>query len=49
MLNYVGERKIADQIEDAVFQVLEEGKHTTRDIGGTADTAEFTEAIIDKL
>jgi len=49
MLKYVGEQAIADRIERAVFDVLEEGKHTTRDLGGDADTARFTDAIIDKL
>ena len=33
----------------AVFDVLEEGKHLTGDLGGDADTAKFTAAIIDKL
>ena len=49
LLKYVGEQDIADRIERAVFDVLEEGKHTTRDLGGDADTARFTDAIIDKL
>jgi isocitrate dehydrogenase (NAD+) len=49
LLQYVGEQAIADRIERAVFDVLEEGKHTTRDLGGDADTARFTDAIIDKL
>jgi isocitrate dehydrogenase (NAD+) len=49
MLEYVGEQKIAQRIEKAVFDVLEEGKHLTGDLGGNADTARFTEAIIDKL
>ena len=49
MLDYVGEQKIARKIEDAVWQVLEEGTHKTKDIGGSAGTSEFTEAIIDKL
>jgi isocitrate dehydrogenase (NAD+) len=49
LLQYVGEQAIADRIERAVFDVLEEGKHTTRDLGGDADTARFTNAIIDKL
>ena len=49
MLEYVGERKVAQRIEKAVFDVLEEGKHLTGDLGGNADTARFTEAIIDKL
>ena len=49
MLNYVGEQKIAVRIEDAVWQVLEEGTYKTKDIGGMATTAEFTAAVIDKL
>jgi len=49
LLEYVGEQKIADRIQTAVFDVLEEGKHLTGDLGGDADTARFTEAIIDKL
>jgi isocitrate dehydrogenase (NAD+) len=49
MLEYVGERKIAERIERAVFDVLEAGTHRTRDLGGEADTARFTDAIIDKL
>ena len=27
----------------------ESGKHVTRDLGGTADTAEFTQAVIEEL
>ncbi len=49
MLDYVGEHKLTARIERAVFDVLEDGKHITRDLGGTADTAEFTDAVIDKL
>jgi isocitrate dehydrogenase (NAD+) len=49
MLDYIGEHKRAARIERAVFDVLEARKHITRDLGGTADTAEFTDAIIDRL
>ena len=49
MLEYVGEQKIARRIERAVFDVLEEGKHVTGDLGGPASTTEFTAAIIDRL
>jgi len=49
MLEYVGEHSIAQRIERAIFDVLEEGRHCTRDLGGDADTAQFTNAIIDKL
>ena len=49
MLEYVGERKIAKRIETAIFDVLEEGIYKTGDLGGTSNTKEFTDAIIDKL
>ncbi len=49
MLDFVGERAIAERIERAVFDVLEAGTDTTGDLGGTANTARFTDAIIDKL
>ena len=49
MLEFMGEKKVADRIERAVWDVLSEGKHLTGDLGGTANTAEFTAALIDKL
>jgi isocitrate dehydrogenase (NAD+) len=49
MLRYIGEREAADRIETAMLTVFEEGKVRTRDIGGTAKTAEFADAIIQKM
>jgi isocitrate dehydrogenase (NAD+) len=49
MLRYIGEREAADRIEKAMLTVFEEGKVRTRDIGGTAKTAEFADAIIQKM
>ena len=49
MLEHLGERKIAERIERAVWDVLEAGRVRTRDLGGTADTATFTAAICDAL
>ena len=49
LLEYVGEQTTAARIRRAVYDVLEEGKHLTGDLGGTAGTATFTDAIIDKL
>jgi isocitrate dehydrogenase (NAD+) len=46
MLRYLDERKIADRVENALLQVFKEGTVRTRDIGGTAKTAEFSNAII---
>ncbi len=46
MLRHLGERAAADQIERAMLQVFRDGHVRTRDIGGNAKTAEFTDAII---
>jgi len=46
MLKYLNEREPADRIEKALLRVFEEGKVRTRDIGGTAKTSEFADAII---
>ena len=39
----------ADALEHAVDEVIRKGQHTTRDIGGTAGTREFTDAVIAEL
>lgn len=49
MLRHIGENEAADRIENAMMAVFAEGKHLTRDIGGTAKTSEFAAAIIAKL
>ena len=49
MLRYIGEREAADRVEKAMLTVFEDGKVRTRDIGGTAKTAEFADAIIQKM
>jgi isocitrate dehydrogenase (NAD+) len=49
MLRYLDERDAANKIETAMLAVFAEGKVRTRDIGGTAGTAEFAEAIITKM
>lgn len=49
MLRYLGEREAADKIEKAMLKVFADGKVRTRDIGGTAHTAEFAKAIIAEL
>ena len=46
---YLGEREAANKIERAMFKVFEEEKVRTRDIGGTAKTAEFAEAIVTQM
>ena len=49
MLRHLGERDAANNIENSMFAVFTEGKVRTRDIGGTAKTAEFADAIIKKM
>ena len=49
MLRHLGEREAADKTENAMLAVFAEGKVRTRDIGGTARTAEFADAIIQKM
>src|SRR5882724_331179 len=49
MLKYLNEREAADRIECAMLKVFAEGKVRTRDIGGTAKTAEFADAIISAM
>ena len=49
MLRYLNERAAADKIENAMLEVYREGNVRTRDVGGTAKTAEFADAIIQKM
>lgn len=49
MLRYIDEVDAAERIEKAINQVLTEGNIRTPDLGGTANTTEFTHAIISKL
>jgi isocitrate dehydrogenase (NAD+) len=49
MLDHIGEAKAARRIESALHGVYREGKTRTRDVGGSATTAEFTKAVISAL
>jgi isocitrate dehydrogenase (NAD+) len=46
MLRHLAETEAANRIDRAVHQVLSETDVRTRDIGGTATTTEFTDAIV---
>jgi isocitrate dehydrogenase (NAD+) len=46
MLRHIEEVAAANKVEDALHKVYREGTHLTRDVGGTASTAEFTDAVI---
>ena len=49
MMEHIGAHDAAKKVTDAIWQVLEEGKHLTGDLGGPENTAGFTAALIDKL
>jgi isocitrate dehydrogenase (NAD+) len=49
LLRHVGEVAIADAIKRALFEVLASGAVRTPDLGGTATTTEFTDAICRQL
>ncbi len=49
MLRHIGEIEAAEKIENAMFAVFTEGNVITKDLGGNAMTAEFANAIIEKI
>ena len=49
MLRHLNEMDAADRVEKALMEVFTEGEVRTKDLGGTAKTADFANAIIDKL
>jgi isocitrate dehydrogenase (NAD+) len=50
MLHHIGEPVAAKRVHDAIVKILASGpEHRTRDIGGTATTADFTTAMCETL
>ena len=49
MLRHLGEEHAANHIRVALEKVFTEKKHLTRDVGGTASTTEFTDAMVEAL
>jgi isocitrate dehydrogenase (NAD+) len=49
MLKHLGEREIANRVQNALEKVLAAGESVTRDLGGSSTTHEFTEAVIHAL
>lgn len=49
MLRYIGEKDAAKKVEDAMMAVFAEGTVRTKDLGGTANTTDFANAIIEKM
>ncbi len=49
MLRYLGENGAAGRILEAVKKVIGDGRQVTYDLGGSADTTEMTDAIIESM
>ena len=49
MLAHIGERQAADRLQNAIHGVYAEGRHLTGDVGGSAGTREFTDAVVERL
>jgi isocitrate dehydrogenase (NAD+) len=49
LLDHIGDGERANRIRKALETTIQEGKTVTRDLGGTASTDEFTNAIIARL
>ena len=49
MLDHLGDKPRAEAIRGALEETVREGRTLTRDLGGTASTDEFTDAVINKL
>src|SRR5512143_2089470 len=49
MLRHIGEQTAAEKVEAAMRAVLAEGKSVTYDLGGTAGTSQFADAVIERL
>jgi isocitrate dehydrogenase (NAD+) len=46
MLRHLDEQEAANRVKAAVHHVYREAKHLTRDMGGTASTTEFADAVV---
>jgi isocitrate dehydrogenase (NAD+) len=49
MLRHLGETDTADRVYNALARVYQAKRHITRDLGGTASTGEFADAVIEQL
>ncbi len=49
MLRHLGRPDVADRVETAIRDVIAEGRAVTYDLGGTAGTSDFADAVIERL
>jgi isocitrate/isopropylmalate dehydrogenase len=49
MMDHIGQPEIGSRVRDAFVAQIQEARVTTRDLGGTAGTAEFTDALVRRV
>jgi isocitrate dehydrogenase (NAD+) len=49
LLRHLGESSAAEGLQTAIYKVYAEGRYLTPDVGGSASTGEFTDAVIHNL
>jgi isocitrate dehydrogenase (NAD+) len=49
LLRHLGEQKAAEKVEGAIRAVISEGRTVTYDLGGSAGTSDFADAIVARL
>jgi isocitrate dehydrogenase (NAD+) len=49
LLRHIGEQAAAERVENAIRAVIAEGRTVTYDLGGSAGTSEFADAIVARL
>jgi isocitrate dehydrogenase (NAD+) len=49
MLRHLGYPAVADRLENAIRDVIADGRATTADLGGTGSTSGFADAVIERL
>lgn len=49
LLRHIHQEPAADRIEKALYATYGDGRHLTRDVGGSSSTEEFTDALIGAL
>ena len=49
MLHHINEDAVADRLNTALERVYRKKEHLTRDVGGTAGTSQFADAVIEQL
>jgi isocitrate dehydrogenase (NAD+) len=49
LLRHIGEQAAAERVEDAIRTVIAEGRTVTYDLGGSAGTSDFADAIVARL